>query len=92
MIKIYNYGEVSGDEIFARENIAASVEDAVTAIIADVRQNGDAALYAYAAKFDKAQLSSLEVTAQEIDEAFAAVEPEFLDILKEAAANIRFFH
>ena len=92
MIKIYNYGEVSSDEIFARENIAASVEDAVTAIIADVRQNGDAALYAYAAKFDKAQLSSLEVTAQEIDEAFAAVEPEFLDILKEAAANIRFFH
>ena len=92
MIKIYNYGEVSSDEIFARENIAASVEDAVTAIIADVRQNGDAALYAYAAKFDKAQLSSLEGTAQEIDEAFAAVEPEFLDILKEAAANIRFFH
>ena len=92
MIKIYNYGEVSNDAIFARENISANVEDVVTQIIADVRKNGDAALYAYAAKFDKAQLSSLEVTRQEMEEAYASVEPEFLDILKEAAANITCFH
>jgi len=92
MIKIYNYGEVSPEEIFARENIAANVEGIVTEIIADVRKNGDKALIAYAAKFDKAELTALEVTQQEIDEAFAAVEPEFLDILREAAANIRLFH
>lgn len=92
MIKIYNYGEVSNDEIFARENIAANVEQAVADIIADVRRNGDAALKAYCEKFDKAKLESLEVSAEEIDEAFTAVEPEFLDILKEAAGNIRAFH
>ena len=92
MIKIYKYGEVPNSEIFARDNIASNVEGIVTDIIADVVANGDAALRAYAKKFDKADLDSLEVTAAEIDEAVAAVEPEFLEILKEAADNIRTFH
>ena len=92
MIKIFNYGEVSNEEIFARENIASNVEGIVTAIIADVRARGDQALFEYTARFDKAQLTSLEVSPEEIDEAFAAVDPEFLDILREAAANIRAFH
>ena len=92
MIKIMNYGQVSDAEIFARENIAATVEAAVAQIIADVVKNGDAALFAYAEKFDRVQLSTLEVTQAEIDEAFQTVEPEFLDILREAAANIRAFH
>lgn len=92
MIKIYNYGEVENSEIFARENIAANVEGVVSDIIADVRARGDRALYDYSLKFDKAELTSLEVSAGEIDEAMAAVEDEFVEILKEAAANIRLFH
>ena len=92
MIKIMNYGQVPNAEIFARENLSANVEAVVADIIADVRKNGDKALLAYAAKFDKAQLSSLEVTREEITEALSQVEPEFLDILREAAANIRCFH
>ena len=92
MIKIYNYGQVPDSEIFARDNIASNVEAVVTQIIADVVARGDAALLDYTAKFDRVQLSTLEVTAQEIDEAFCAVEPEFLDILRQAAANIRAFH
>ena len=92
MIKIYNYGEVPNSEIFARDNIASNVEGVVSEIIADVRANGDAALFAYAKKFDKADLTALEVTPEEIDEAFAAVEPAFLEILREAAKNIRAFH
>ena len=92
MIKIYNYGQVADEEVFARDNIAPDVEGVVAQIIANVIQNGDDALREYAAKFDKVQLTSLEVTQQEIDEAFQAVEPEFLDILREAAANIRAFH
>ena len=87
MIKIYNYGQVSDQEIFARDNIASDVEGVVAQIIADVIKNGDAALREYAAKFDKVQLTSLEVSQQEIDEAFQTVETEFLDILREAAAN-----
>ena len=92
MIKIYKYGEVSYDEIFARDNIAASVEGVVEEIIKNVRGRGDAALLEYSAKFDKATLSSLEVTPEEIEEAFLAVDSEFIEIIKEAAENIRAFH
>ena len=92
MIKIFNYGQVADEEIFARDNIAANVEGVVAEIIANVIKNGDAALFDYAAKFDKVQLTSLEVSAAEIDEAFQTVDPEFLNILREAAANIRAFH
>ena len=92
MIKIYNYGQVSNEEIFARENISANVEGVVSQIIATVVQQGDKALYDYAAKFDKVNLTALEVSAQEIEEAFSSVEAEFLEILREAAANIRAYH
>ncbi len=92
MIKIYKYGEVANSEIFARDNIASNVEGIVAAILADVAARGDAALYDYAKKFDKAELAALEVTEEELQAATSAVEPEFLDILREAAANIRAFH
>ena len=92
MIKIMKYEEVLAEEIFARANPTADVADVVRDIVADVRKNGDRALYAYAEKFDKAVLSSLEVTEEEIEEAFSAVAPRFLEILREAAENIRVFH
>ena len=92
MIKIYKYGEVSNEEIFARENIASNVEGIVSEIIANVIKNGDKALFEYCEKFDKATLEALEVSQEEIDEAFASVDAEFIEIIKEAAVNIRAFH
>ncbi len=92
MIKIYRYGEVSNGEIFARDNIASNVEDTVREIIENVIKNGDRALYDYCAKFDGAELTSLEVTKEEIKEARDSVEPKFLEILEKAAKNIRAFH
>ena len=92
MIKIMKYGAISPEEIFARNESELDVSDIVADIIADVRKNGDQALLAYAKKFDKADLTSLEVTDAEIQEAFQSVEPEFIEILKEAAVNIRAFH
>ena len=92
MIKIMKYGQVPSSEIFARVTPAVNVEQVVADIIADVRLNGDKALLAYTLKFDKAELTSLLVSQEEMDEAFAAVEPEFLAVLEEAAANIRAFH
>ena len=92
MISIYKYGEVSNEEIFARVEPAFDVEQIVSDIIADVRKRGDEALYYYCEKFDRAKLTSLEVTPEEIEEALTLVEPEFLDILREAAVNIRAFH
>ena len=92
MIKILKYGEVAADEIFARVTPTVNVEQIVADILADVKENGDEALYRYCEKFDGVKLASLAVTEQEIEEAFASVPAEFLDILREAAANIRRFH
>ena len=92
MIKIMKYGQVPNSEIFARVSPTVNVEAIVADIITNVRANGDKAVLEYNLKFDKADLSSLLVSQQEIDEAFAAVEPKFLAILEEAAENIRNFH
>ena len=92
MIRILKWGEVPASEIFCRADPVRDVGDTVAAIIADVRERGDAALYEYAKKFDRAELSSLIVTEAEIDEALADVEPEFLRVLELAAANITKYH
>ena len=91
MIKIYKYGEVANDEIFARGESNIDVSGVVSDIIADVAENGDAALYAYCRKFDGAELSSLEVTAEEIEEAFAAAVQDGFDI-EELAEQVMIEH
>ena len=92
MIKILNYSELSYDEIFAREEAKFNPTAIVEEIIANVRAKGDQALYEYCEKFDGCQLAALEVSDQEVEEAFAKVDPAFLEILKKAEANIRAFH
>lgn len=92
MINIYKYGEVDNSQLFMRNSIPENVQGIVSEIIANVINGGDKALFEYSEKFDKAKLASLEVSGQEIDEAFAAVEPEFIKVLETAAANIRLFH
>ena len=92
MIKILEVGKVASDDIFARVEPEIDVEAVVSEIIENVKTNGDKALYEYCEKFDKATLNELLVTDEEIGEAVAAVEPEFLEILKKATANIRKFH
>ena len=92
MIRILNYGEVENKDIFARISPMSNVEDIVSDIIHNVRERGDAALLDYTARFDKATLSSLAVSEDEIEEAFSSVEPEFIEVLKKAAKNITKFH
>ena len=92
MIKILKYGEIADDEIFARTEPSVNVEGIVSEIIENVKKNGDSALFAYCEKFDKAKLTSLVVSEEEMEEAMAQVEPEFLEILEKAAVNIRKFH
>ena len=92
MIRIYKRGEVSDAEIFARESTEADVSGVVAEIIANVRANGDRALYEYSEKFDRAKLEALEVSDAEIEEAFAKTDPKLLDVMRRAAANITAFH
>ena len=92
MIKIYKYGEVSNDEVFARSEAKYDVEGAVSDIIANVRKKGDEALREYSLKFDKVELKAIEVSREEIEAAYASVEPEFIDVIERAAKNIYAFH
>ena len=91
MIRIYRYGEISSSELFARTGMPAGVEDIVTEIIGNVRREGDRALLEYNRKFDRTE-APLEVSAEEIDAAYASVDPELIAVMEEAAANIRAFH
>ncbi|MBQ1530381.1 MAG: histidinol dehydrogenase, partial [Clostridia bacterium] len=91
MMKIYRYGEVSNDEIFARPDMKTGVEDVVADIISNVRARGDEALFEYCRKFDKAELTTLEVSEADIDEAFDVI-GDFRRVLERAAANITKFH
>ena len=93
MIKLYNFDELKPEEILNRDIRAEkNVEDVVDGIIADVRARGDEALKDYALKFDGAVIENLQVTQEEIEEAFAGMDPYFLETLRQAAANIENFH
>ena len=93
MIKLYDFGSLKPEEILNRDIRAEkNVEDVVDAILADVRTRGDEALKEYALKFDGAELENLQVTQEEIEDAFANMDPYFLETLKEAAVNIESFH
>ena len=93
MIKLYEFDALRPEEILNRDLRAEKdVERTVEEILGKVREEGDQALLWYAEKFDHARLESLLVTQQEMDEAYAGMDKEFLDTLEQAAANIQAFH
>ncbi len=93
MIKIFeDIKNIDKRTLFNRSLSASGVEDIVSDIIANVRKRGDAALYEYTERFDRAKLSSIEVSRQEIERAVEEVGEEFVGILRRAAENIENFH
>ena len=92
MIRILPYRETNLKKIFARVAPQTDVAGIVRQIISNVVKEGDQALYEYCQRFDRAKLTALEVTQQEIQKAMDTVDPEFIRILETAAANIRKFH
>lgn len=70
------------------------VESAVTAIVNDVRERGDAALCDYSKKFDAFDLTpeTMRVSAAEIKKYAEAADPEMIEVLRAAIRNIREFH
>ena len=73
---------------------ATDVDDAVAAILRDVRAEGDAALMRYTKRFDRLDLSriGLRVSEDEIDAALAAAPTAEVDALRLAAERIRAYH
>ncbi len=72
----------------SNDNVSAIVKD----IIENVRLNGDKAVKEYTIKFDGKAPESVEVPREEIEAAAAQCDPEFIETLRKAAANIRDFH
>ncbi|MBM7645006.1 histidinol dehydrogenase [Scopulibacillus daqui] len=73
-------------------NVSSEREKAVREIIANVKKSGDAALREYTIKFDNVILEDFKVTKEEIDSAYHQAPKGIVDIIKEAAANIKAFH
>ena len=69
-------------------------EKTVRDIIENVRANGDEALIAYSRQFDHCDLTSetLRVSREEIREAYEALDPALIEVMKKAADNIREYH
>jgi histidinol dehydrogenase len=65
---------------------------AVQSIIAEVRASGDQALRTFTEKFDRVALDVFRVTEDEVSEAYKSVSSQLVDIIKEAADNIRNYH
>ena len=93
MIRIYEFDKLSPEEILNRDIQAEEdVSAAVDAVLAEVRAQGDAALFAYTEKFDGVALTDLQVSEDEIEAAWASLDPDFIRTLEMAAENIRQFH
>ncbi|MCI9579096.1 MAG: histidinol dehydrogenase [Oscillibacter sp.] len=93
MMRILDFDSLSPEEflnrdIQAEEDVSAVVDE----VIANVRERGDEALRDYTRRFDGAELRDLRVSAGEFDAARKAVDPYFMETLREAAENIRRFH
>lgn len=93
MIRLFEFDKVSDADILTRAILAEEdVNAAVDAVLAAVRTEGDAALRRYEKQFDGAELDGLFVTEEELDAAWAQVDPALLETLRQAADNIRAFH
>lgn len=69
-------------------------EKTVASILRDVKERGDAALFDYERKFDRAELTSetVRVSEEEEREAYSLVDPELIGIIRRAIARIRAYH
>ncbi|MBQ5602137.1 MAG: histidinol dehydrogenase [Clostridia bacterium] len=93
MIKIFeDIKNIDKTLLFNRSLSASGVEDIVSDIIANVRSRGDEALFEYTERFDRAKLTSLEVSKEEIEKAVSEIGEEFMGVLRRAAENIEAFH
>ena len=96
-MKPYIWKDLSDDErraLLVRPALRndAKLRDGVAKIVARVRADGDAALYELTAKFDGVQLESLEVSAEELDQAGAQLTETQRKAIRAAARNIEKFH
>ncbi len=97
MIPIISSGDVRGlqSRVMSRSQLTRDdVTDRVKEIVRRVRAEGNAALFDYTARFDKAALTAetVQVSREEIEQAYRAASPAWIDAMREAARRIAAFH
>ena len=79
------------DDLIQRSpNNYSEYEDVVADIIADVKKRKDQAVFDYTLKFDRFALSAdnIQVTKEEIQEAYAQLDSKLVEVIRKSAANI----
>ncbi len=87
--------QITDKKVSLRRTIDTGTEEQrkiVQSIISTVREEGDSALFSYTEKFDRVALDTLKVTEQEFTAAYETLDEELVEIIREAASNIRSFH
>lgn len=75
-------------------NSYGKFEASVAAILADVKEKGDEAVFDYTKRFDGADINvaNIVVTKEEIDEAYSLVDEQLVEVIRKALVNIREYH
>ena len=86
--------EITGTLLKRSPSQYTQYEDTVNEILKNIRENRDNALFEYTAKFDGFTLTpdNIRVTKSEIEEAYTKLDPEYIEVIRKAAANISDFH
>ena len=92
MIKIILENLSKREEIFSVKSQKKDVSSIVAEIIEKVKKEGDKAIFELCEKFDKAKLTALRVSEEEIEKAYKSVDKEFINTLEFASKNIYEFH
>jgi histidinol dehydrogenase len=100
MIPIYDGTSTSYEAIFSRVTepmegegpTTAQIQEDVRRVLSEVKARGDDALRDYTRKWDGVLIEDFLVSSREMEEAKSQVSSELLDIMEEAATNIRAFH
>lgn len=81
------------NEVLARPTFdVSSLNETVSSILTDIKQNGDKAILAYEEKFDKVKLSNFSVSQSEIDSSESKISKELKEAISTAKKNIETFH
>ena len=92
-MEILKYDKETANDLIKRSQADISeVLNIVSDILKDVKENKDEAVKRYTAKFDKAELDDLQVSEDEIKEAYDNLDENLIEALKRASANIEKFH
>lgn len=96
-MQIINFNELDEkqkQEVLKRPAIAAKdeISQIVSSIIKEVREKGDKALIEQASKFDKAQISSIKVSEEELENASSRLDKDLKEAILIAYENIKKFH